>query len=143
MIFTHPENLKLLESLPRAEPKRVPGFPFASTPLNGIEVRVDPAFPKSRKTGRLIWQKDPFVTYEDSDRQWGLALGFCTEEEESVFFKMPEVRSLIVELSEQMLADFERRVLESFAIPRHLVCGNSHSSYAIEMSSRQVIKAVF
>ena len=57
-------------------------------PLASMKVVADPCMPKTRKTGRLLWQKDPFVTYEDSDKQWGLALGFCTEEEEPVVWRL-------------------------------------------------------
>lgn len=111
MILTHPDNLKMI---PRAaaEPHGMP----PAIPLDAIEVRTDPLMPATRKTGRLIWPRDPFVTYEESDRSWGVALGIAKEEEEPYFLDLTpyqiEVDELFCEQSKRIMQDFEQAMMQ-------------------------------
>lgn len=120
MLLTHLDNLKLL---PKPEPPLHNG-PFGRSPLDGLEVQALVYLPAFRKTGRLIWPDDPFVTYEESDRSWGVALGIATEEVEPVFYDFtPPKRSCediaFIEFREEM----DRRLVESFRIPQRILFG--------------------
>lgn len=123
MILTHPDNLKLFEDCQAIAKEGGGGHPFL--PLDAMEIRTDRLIPATRKTGRLIWPQDPFVTYEESDRQWGVALGIAKEEEEPLFYDMGEFQPILDELaaesSRQFLEDFEQAMMQRWNIPSQLL----------------------
>jgi hypothetical protein len=134
MIVTHPDNLKLF---PKAAPAPCCGL-VGSIPIDGIEIRTDPLLPRTHKTGRLLWPSDPFVTYEDSDREWGLALGFCTEEEAPTCINFStleqryeidlEFEPIAPPASDNFRASIDRMMAEisaGFSVPSAIVFGGS------------------
>lgn len=120
MILTHPDNMARLKAvLPAVAIGDSPAIP-----VDAIEIRTDPFIEPTRKTGRLIWPDDPFVTYEESDRSWGLALGIAAEEVEPVFYEFTPPKpaymdSTFVEFREEM----NRKIIESFRIPQRILFG--------------------
>lgn len=138
MIVTHPENLKLLPN-----PELPPDDNLTGTaPLNFIPVRTCVTIPQFRKTGRLIWPDDPFVTYEESDRSWGVALGIATEEVEPLFYEFtpPQIEDHFKEVMEEM----NRKIIESFAIPERIIANSDpHWSMSVPLSPGFALRCVF
>lgn len=91
-IYCHPDNMKLLEQFTETPEDKPLGITLRMFETPIIPTR---SVPKTQKTGRLVWPKDPFVSYEESDRQWGLALGIAKEEEETVFFRVPQLTPFV------------------------------------------------
>lgn len=124
MILTHPDNLKLFEDCQAIAKEGGCAHPFL--PIDGIEIRTDRLIEPTRKTGRLIWPKDPFVTYEESDRSWGLALGIAQEETEPLFYEMPDVRfepisAQIDNYFNGALERLQQDLAKSWAIPQRIL----------------------
>jgi len=91
-IYTHPDNLPLIRELfpDERSPLSNKGLlgDFASGRLFGIEVIARDTMPRTspRETGRYLWHEggysppdDRFITYEDADIPWLLALGFISK----------------------------------------------------------------
>lgn len=115
MLLTHPDNLKLL---PKPEAPTIDGPPGVF-PLDFIPVKTCVEIPAFKKTGRLIWPDDPFVTYEESDRSWGVALGIAQEEVEPVFYEFTPLA--IDDHLKEFMQSVERKMVEALGIPERII----------------------
>ena len=106
-ILCHPSSLSFLAE--KCEP---------GDATLGIPVTTSVHLPKTQKTGRTLFPKDPFVEYEESDKRWAVGLGLATEEEVPVFYKLERPT---INLSPDFLACeslLKDRITDGLRIPR-------------------------
>ena len=86
-LFGHPKAIdRIREITPVFEEPEAPFSFRVNSYLNSLPLYRSEHVPETRKTGKALFPKDPFVEYDDADRVWAVPLGIATEETETVFY---------------------------------------------------------